>query len=358
MLTTLSSKRLANRELSLEEYRSGETILASRPRYVLVELTRGCNLTCPMCRKQRVPFADTTMSGDLFRQLVGLFDTAEMVDLRGWGESLLLPEFVDCLSAVTSSGAAVRVVTNLSFRRPEALRALCEAPHSNIVASLDSADPEVLAQLRPGANLTLITENLRYLSRFIGKGIDTLAIQCTVQRPAIGGLTSLIELAADCGVPEIHLAPVSVGDRSPLSLLRIDTGVSTAMRNVALEAKRLGVRLVATSRLGDLPDNPGGIPACIRPWMFASVSFAGDIGFCDHLIGPLGDQFAVGRLQDQPFDDIWNGPRWEALRREHVGRRDMRARHFGKCAGCYRERYIDFDDMFVPETTERKVYLA
>src|SRR5690349_6706086 len=112
----LKMLREENRRLNLREYSEGKTELISRPRYVLVELTQGCNLRCPMCRPEIVSTKGKSMSRERFWRIANeLFSTAEMVDLRGWGESLILPDVEEFIRTTTRYGTAIRFVTNLSF---------------------------------------------------------------------------------------------------------------------------------------------------------------------------------------------------------------------------------------------------
>jgi len=352
--------RLRNRALNLSEYREGRVRLASHPRYVMVELTRGCNLSCPMCRKRRVGFREQTMRAEVFAKVSAeLFESAEMIDLRGWGESLVLPEFAECMRAAEISGAQTRVVTNLSFRQPAVLKALAAAG-THVTVSLDSAEPSVLAGLRPGAHLPLIEENLKTLSaryREIWGSAERLTILCTVQLPALAGLYKLAELAWECGVGEVRLAAVSVPAGSPLALCEAPRRVDQALSELAHACRRRGIAVVVTTQLGSMPENGGIIPPCIRPWAYVAVNYEGRLGFCDHLIGPVGDRFILGDLRTTPLQEIWNGVAWMELRREHVGRRDASGPNFSRCSRCYRHRYVEFEDVLVPEAAERRVYL-
>lgn len=77
-----------NAALNLEEIRLGSAELHSMPRYVMVELTQGCNLKCSMCRSRSIRYAEKEMDREIFRRTADLlFPAAEMVDVRGWGKA-------------------------------------------------------------------------------------------------------------------------------------------------------------------------------------------------------------------------------------------------------------------------------
>lgn len=350
-----------NRELNLLEIHRGNTALQSLPRYVALELTQGCNLYCEMCRNQPIGIRSAQMDGVLFQRAAEqLLPTAEVVDLRGWGESLLLPDIADTIRYCTGFGCQIRFVTNLSFHRPHVLECLAEN-HCHLAVSLDSADPAVLPRLRRGASLKRIASNLKILAEKYTSRHGTakrIVLNCTVQRPALPTLASLIELASEVGVQEVRLARVSTSESSPLSLAACDKEVSDALGATQIAAREHGVRVFASTRFAGFPDNPQDMPACIHPWAYAFVDMNGLVGFCDHLIGPANRKYLIGDLQCSSFAEIWNSDEWQQLRAEHLGARRSAAPLFEHCAWCYRNRYVEFEDLLVPELASAKVCLA
>ena len=158
-----SQRKADNRRVLRDEMRGGVAALSARPRVLFVELSRFCNLACPMCRVPGQITKSQTMSEELFARVAeDLFPTAELVDLRGWGESLIVLDFPSRVRTARSYGCEVRVVTNLSFHRREALDALIDA-RAYVGVSVDAASPELLRRLRGGANLARIRANLAYL---------------------------------------------------------------------------------------------------------------------------------------------------------------------------------------------------
>ena len=359
--TVFSEERERNRTQNLAEYRRGDVALQSRSRYLSVELTQGCNLQCEMCRSQRVEINSSRMDNVLFRRVAEeLFPTAEMVDLRGWGESLLLPDIMEIIRYTHSFGCDIRFVTNLSFRREAVLNALDEH-HCYVAVSLDSAEDNVLRLLRTGASLAIIRSNLKTLVnkyRESHGNADRIMLICTVQRPALKTLESLVTLAAEVGVPEIQLARVSASSKPHLSLCGQDEEVVAALQLMRSAGLREGVRVIAATHFAGLPENQPSIPPCIHPWTYAYVNVDGLVGFCDHLIGPSNQNYLIGDLRVSGFNEIWNSDQWQELRREHRGPRRADAARFAHCDWCYRNRFVEFEDTFFPELVSMKVNLS
>lgn len=360
-MSNLSSSQEENGLLNLTEYREGLSHLKSRPRFLVVELTQICNLSCPMCRPDQSATVGRTMSNELFEQVAQeLFPFAEMVDLRGWGESLILPDIIKRIEKSASYGVKIRFVTNLSFRRPDVLKAL--AAHGCYLAiSVDAADAELFRLLRGGAKLDLVLANLDFLVNEYCKlfgNAERLHFTTTVQRPALPALSNIIDLAAQHGIREVRLFPVTVEAGSSLDIEKERREVDSALNGATRRGEQLGVKVIAGARLGSMPENPLDIPACLHPWAYAYIAYNGAVGFCDHLIGIAGEPYHIGHLGKASFDEIWNGAAWQALRREHLGERKKEAPLFHECAWCYKNRYIDFEHFFDPAAEARIIRLT
>ncbi len=348
--------RDSNRQLAREEFSAGKVALQSKPRALFVELTRYCNLACGMCRSPGEVSNVERMNACLFSRIEeALFPTADMIDLRGWGESLVLSEFPDRARRAVRFGAAGRILTNLSFRKDEVLDVLSELGFY-VGVSIDSADPRILSQLRAGANIKLIESNLRKLSeQYHRRGIaDRLNLYVTCQRPALGNLEGIVDFAASLGVSDVRLAPV--GTSNPLLALRpAREEVRNALERVRARALATKTRVSFTASLLDGVLAKEDQDVCIHPWMFCYIAFNGRIGFCDHLVGV--DRCTFGDVHRQSFESIWNSPEWVALRREHLRGRDRSAPFFHECAWCYQNRHLDCEDILEPARSAARIMI-
>ncbi|MDY6937927.1 MAG: radical SAM protein [Cyanobacteriota bacterium] len=344
--------REENRVLNLEEYRQGKTYLQSRPRYVMVELTQGCNLHCSMCRPEVIPITSRMMSEDVYHRIAReLFPTADMVDLRGDGESLILPQIAKYIEVASDYGVAIRFVSNMSFQRDEILDLLVEKG-CYLSVSVDSPDPEIFASLRRGGNLGKVERNLRKLAagyRQRWGSTERLNLTTTVQRPALESLPALVDFAADIGIGEIRLASVHASPDSPLSLHERDAEVDLALKGMQERSRLHGVSVNASTTVGSIPQKPDDTAACLHPWSYVSYKYDGYIGFCDHLIGTGSEIYHLGHIDESSFEEVWNGEKWQTLRQEHLTSRCESAPHFKECSWCYKNRFIDFEDFFLPE---------
>ena len=347
--------KAANARLNEGEYNAGATFLQSLPRALFIELTRGCNLTCPMCRTEKIPSAKLAMPGKTFDELAEtLFPAAELVDLRGWGESLILPDIRERMATVSQYGARLRIVTNLSFRRDDILKALA-TNQADTEISLDTSDPTLLKYLRGGANYQLILRNIRLLVEAYGHP-NNLRVLVAVQRPAIASLPQLIQDVAGAGIRRVTFFSVSASDDSELSLCGQDIQLDEAIQRCGAVAKDTGVTLTLGTKLGSSPDNPSDLPACLHPWAYCYIAYDGKVGFCDHLIGPSNAEYLIGDLTLGPFSAAWNSDGLQRIRAEHTSLRRASAPQFKHCAWCYKEKHIDFEHTFDSRQRQHLVF--
>jgi MoaA/NifB/PqqE/SkfB family radical SAM enzyme len=250
------TRREENRVLNLEEYRQGKTYLKSLPLYVMVELTQGCNLHCTMCRPEVITISSRMMSAEIYEKIAAeLFPTAQMVDLRGDGESLIIPDICKYIETTANYGVAIRFVSNMSFQRDDVLDLLIEKG-CYLSISVDSADPEIFAHLRRGGNLTKVERNLRKLAtgyRERWGSTERINLNTTVQYPALKSLPDLIDFAAEIGIQEIRLSSVHASPNSPLSLHNHDREVDDTLKKMQERSRLHGVKVAASTQVGTLP---------------------------------------------------------------------------------------------------------
>ncbi len=336
-----------NNDLATKEYRQKEVLLKSKPVAVFVELTQGCNLCCPMCRDEVIPVRNRSMTDATFRVVSEtLFPTAELVDLRGWGESLILKNFLDRLEQTLRFGVVVRVVTNLSFERKDVLDCLM-ANDCIIDVSLDTAKVEHLSAVRTGTDLRLVSENLKRLTSNLGMR-DRLTVLVTVQDRVVSDLPHLVRFLGAHGVKNVRLFSVTSEQTSDAQLDQRSSKLDTAISEVSKVADEQGMRVTAGTKIGGMPENAVSHPTCTHPWKYCNVAYDGSVGFCDHLIGPGNLQYFVGNINDQDFSSIWNSSDMVGLRNEHLLKRRPSSPKFAHCSWCYKNKYIDFENMFDP----------
>jgi radical SAM protein with 4Fe4S-binding SPASM domain len=185
----------------------------------------------------------------------------------------------------------------------------------------------------PSAPLTT-----RYLAR-AHPHPEMLSVLCTVQTPALASLPQLPELLARLGIHQLHFASVS-SKNSELALDFDSPFAQEQVRQTMANCEFFQVIPTLTTSLPGIPVLP--MPQCMRPWTTMYVNVSGQIGYCDHLIGPFAESQLLGHLSEGALA-VWNNERWQKIRTRHV----LRSPQFKKCVRCYRDKGVDFEPMWL-----------
>jgi len=153
--------------LPLAEGAAGLRLLRpSRLFKLYVEPTNQCNLDCRTCMRNVWEEPLGMMSDEVFDRIVdGLkaFSSAPTVFFGGFGEPLFHPQIVDMVRRTKELGTRVELITNGTLLTKELSQQLARTAIDVIWVSLDGATPESYADIRLGAELSRVIENLGYL---------------------------------------------------------------------------------------------------------------------------------------------------------------------------------------------------
>jgi radical SAM protein with 4Fe4S-binding SPASM domain len=354
--TVAASERIRNAELNAEEYRLRKLVLRSRPTMVYIELTQNCNLSCLMCRSANTFDRSKNMPDALFeRTLEELAPTATWVDLRGWGESTILPDFTAKLRITARTGARVRLVTNGLLITPEHFELICGTDGA-IAVSVDAASPELFAQLGRG-DLNRVVANVREgtaVARRIGRG--DVYFNSVVSQFNLHELPGIVELAASIGIERVVMSPIKTWSGHSAGLEDVPRELQEAVARATATANALGMTLQLGAALHPSQAVAEALPStCASPWTHALIDYEGHLIFCDHLISKR--DYAMGNVASHSFESVWNGEVFQSLRRLHVEAEQSRRlpMAFQKCTWCYHNRYKDAESPPLADEARREV---
>jgi radical SAM protein with 4Fe4S-binding SPASM domain len=347
---TQLSKRQENLNVNIEEYKVGKTVLESLPPVLFVELTQNCNSRCLMCSRAEVhPNGYQTnldMSDDVFNIVKEqLFPFASVADLRGFGESTILKNFDKRVMETVNAGVRVRLVTNALAIKQSSWKLLMENS-AMVVVSVDSSTPETMKKLGRGRfdQLEQSLENgVNEREKSNNKG--EILFNTVVSSFNLEELADIILLAKKYKIREVIMSPVMVLEKSQLHLCHCKKHdiykYIFAAQKVARE-ENVELRL-SVSIDEDLVIEEKLLNKCFQPWEHCYIDYAGNIGYCDFLIGR---NLILGNIKTSSFNEIWNGEWYQRIRYLHanvkLGERN-KLPHF-QCKWCYKRRYIDFED--------------
>ncbi len=181
---------------------------------VYVEPTNLCNIKCRTCMRNTWDEPMGLMSRTVFERILeGLsaISPRPLVLFGGIGEPLAHPQTVEMVARVKSLGCQVELITNGTLLSARRSRRLVDAGLDTLWVSLDGASPESYADVRLGATLPQVIENLERL-RPMRKGFyrpkPELGIAFVAMRRNIGDLPKVIALGRRLGATRFTVSNV------------------------------------------------------------------------------------------------------------------------------------------------------
>lgn len=285
------------------------------PRFLAIEPTNHCNLSCPLCpvgagtMVRRRGFMDLAS----FRNLVDEISPFTRHILMNFaGEPLLHPQIGAMIRHVVSRGMRLTLGTHGNIDK---MAEIVEAGLPEILFSLDGTTEEVYSRYRVGGRLSAALANLEKLVVARGNaGVHSprIILQFVVMKHNQHQIPDLLEIAARFGVDEISLQPVCVNDFFPQAQLDLMRDWVPADSPYVLHPGLFA---------GVPPRRPA---LCI--WSLQSVILHnGDVTVCcfdadgAHVVG---NAFAPGG-----FSAVWHSARYREARRRVITQELSLCRH-------------------------------
>lgn len=354
------------------------------PLEIQFEHTSRCNLQCVMCvhghgTVEKRPDMSRDLFVGLLDQLKGPeaapgFDRLRSVSLQGVGEPMLHKHVIEMIQYARGLGLHTYFISNMTVMNEKLAEALVLAGHGTIIASVDSVDPAVFADIRRGARYELLgrvlnsMRILQEMKRRHGKDRPVIEVASLLMKRTVDGAPELVRTLREVGVSKIIFQDV---DESGIPDRIVMADGSRANQQSILDWPRerrlaLMARLKSMETQGcqiETPEEHGAVTHWQRPdavqtcedlWEKPFVTVEGIVTPC--CFAPFKDQLPMGDLNTQRFEEIWFGPAYQALRMRHLtgrpprGLRELspagegRGREFVDEAGghpqCARERAI------------------
>jgi radical SAM protein with 4Fe4S-binding SPASM domain len=286
-----------------------------------------------MCNKKSGK--DKNMSFDFFKKIADeFFSSVEFVDLRGFGESTLLPNFLDYVKYALRFNSKFGLISNLTVRNNEMFEYLVKN-NFWIGISIDGPNEEVYSKIRGKGFFNQVIENIKLLVDFCKKykkSVDNLYFLVVVQKDNVEYLNEFIDLAVELGIKRIEFKPVKTLNKG----VWLKDDVETVKKNIKKAIKigklnEIEVKLTGWFFNTKFETSLGYkiMKKCDRPWTHLMVYYNGKVGPCNHRI-----DFTFGDLNKNSFKDIWNNEKFH-LFREKMNKIELD----DKCKSCYEEYY-------------------
>lgn len=314
---------------------------------VYVEPTSRCNLTCRTCIRNSWEEAQGHMSQETWgRVLEGVkaLPSRPVIFFGGFGEPLMLPNIAGMVTQAKAVAENVELITNGILLTEKLGRELIEAGLDTLWVSVDGVTPESYADVRVGAALPQVLENIQRFSllRHETARRPEIGIAFVAMRKNIKDLPALIRMGPRLGISRFMVTNVfpyteemckemlynrSVDgvDSTPspwaprIDLPRID------LDDISQDAIVKSIRNRNNIRWNGVPlgQARGRCPFIERGAI--AIGWDGSVSPCLALIHQYNtflnenprsvQRHIVGNIADQDLDSIWNDPNYLAFRK-------------------------------------------
>lgn len=298
----------------------GSQLSLKCPLKLYLDITEDCNMYCIMCR-EKLTVSGKTMNMDLFKRIID--ETSGFVSsysLFNWGEPLLVKDFKErvlYLSYKKRKEATIDISTNGMLLNQGMIDFLL-SQDVIVTVSFDGADKDTFESIRRGSVFENICNNLESLSKTFDKNqIDkSPGVYVSIQKHNQNQLLDIIKLVNRLGIKRVGFGIVTNPDK-----YRPD--YTDNLRSIIKESKKY---MDDEGMLNDLyPTKVGDFlwegndyyhesnylveKGCNAPFVSASIGYNGDVYLCCN-VGEF-----VDNINDKSFHEIWNGERYENLRK-------------------------------------------
>lgn len=328
---------------------------------VYIEPTNRCNITCVTCMRNIWDEPPGKMAPETFEQILGglkQITPRPLVFFGGIGEPLFHTKTIEMIERVREIGAPVEIITNGILLNAERSRRLIDAHIETLWISIDGAQPESYADVRLGAELPRVIENVqtfRSMRRHSFRPMPEIGINFVAMKRNIHDLPAVLKLALSLGARRFMASNVLPYDRS----MQKETLYNAALINIAYLPSPWLPRLNIPKLDIDDTTREAFLGALQSGWnvTFAGNNLGGANDVCNFVesgsmaIGWDGSvapcipllhshttylrkrerfvrRHVIGKISDHSLSDLWNDPGYVAYRKR------VQSFAFAPCSFC------------------------
>jgi len=342
----LSHQQILNLEAAIKSYNERKLTSSDSPPVLYIELTQNCIARCTFCRRKHMNSPGYNMDDKTFDIILKDYAPhSVLVDLRGWGESLMLPNFDEYVNRIAKFGPKIKVTTTLGCGSKKAMQSLIDND-VYVSVTLDFADKDLYEKWRKGIYYDIVMKNLEFLTQEMKKK-GTLKdnirfLIAPLQKANLEQIEKIIQIAERHGVSEVAIAPLVSSPVNP-NLLRYNKRKTIeALRGAAKYAKDAKIKLsLHLNPFKELYIKDKAFDFCCHPWLYVFINHKGDVLFCDHMMNPFFTRYRIGHITEDKAM-VWNGKEAQRQRSAHIQKHMLKLPI--KCMACYTGgRYADHE---------------
>lgn len=334
-----------NMLLMMQDLFMKRLIWESRPLHIELATNNICNLRCLMCSPETRPTKQSLSEPETESICEQIFPTASLLTPSA-GSEPLLGDFELIAKLCDKYEVELNVITNGTLLTPERYE-LMRRRLGRLQISFDACDRETYEKIRVGAKFEKVVGNIRRVAKLTAADNVELMTSSVVMRLNYKKMAEYVEFVAGLGVNTVALQQLLINFEA-LKDWQVTGAVPKAEIQAEIEraieaAKRCEINLhvlLGTPRvykygrqdfkLFKLDYLPEMViqrypKMCYQSAMYLKVEPDGSVFPCCRAPAELN----MGNLKEQPFEEIYNGKKYQQLRREMFTGKYRRC-----CRGC------------------------
>lgn len=194
-----------------------DELFTALPIAIFCQVCDVCNLSCIFCARQSTDVRmDGILSSANFDQWIApSLPSIEVLQLYGFGEPLLHPDFHGMVDAAKSHGVRVTTSMNGTLLSESDAERLVLIGLDQLVLSIDGCTEKTFAKLRGGASLEQVTGNIKKLNKvktLRQSQVPELILCCVISRINLKEIPGIVRFASEHGFSQCVFQNLSVND--------------------------------------------------------------------------------------------------------------------------------------------------
>lgn len=286
------------------------------PRILYLEISRSCNLKCPMCLRNLFP--ESQLHGYMPIEYVksclkAIPKSIIGVGLGGWGEPLLHPDFLEILSLINKHGLLISFDTNGLLLKEYASDIVKVKTMYHIGISFDFL-PGTLTNAHSLYEALEGAQILVEAKRKLGRKYPLVRVTVTLMKNNVHILPELVKLISKYGIRWLDCHEVIVFDPQNLNSLYSPPDWETLTYHFMKAEKlgrNLGVKVTYGRKYKKLASRKPSskVHTCGVPWSSIFVDFLGFVHPCCYYLS-----LNLGNIRDESINIIWKNDKYIEFR--------------------------------------------
>jgi len=283
-----------------------------KPFFVQIEPTTTCNLGCVWCVHSKVSTDNfKKMTFERFKHIIDQYPFISVLKFSGIGEFFTNSDFTKMIEYLKTKKVMYSCFTsNFTVMSEKNIETLANSNINTVFVSIDGSTKETFANIRKGANLDLIIDNMKKFQAAKRKKTKII-VRAVMSNQNKHELIGIVDLCQDLGIKQLHFQRLYGNEELQLTTQEYED------YKIILTKYATKLRLKFSS-FGKKP-----VYKCLRALGVTMITVEGNVLPCS-IITQRDDYFEfqkknnLGNIYENSIEEIWNSEKYKNFRQEVV----------------------------------------